>query len=124
MFPLTAILFFVPSIITFLWGEPPHPQRKALSVQLLFASCRAAFGEIKITLDTLKSRLSFMWFILSVFMTTNAITAVIIFLFLYGREVIGLTIPSFMGVYGVFSVGAAFGAWIFGLMADRIGPRN
>ena len=57
-------------------------------------------------------------------MYTNAINAATIFLYLYGREEIALTIPEFMIVFLFFSISAAIGSFFIGHLVDKIGSKK
>lgn len=63
-------------------------------------------------------------FLISLFAYINAISAVIIFLFLYSRKEMGLSIQSFMVVYFVFSIAATVGSFFYGKLVDKIGPKK
>ncbi|HDD70758.1 MAG TPA: MFS transporter [Candidatus Woesearchaeota archaeon] len=54
----------------------------------------------------------------------NAVSAAIVFLYLFGRSRIGLTIPEYMLVFCLFSVTAIFGALYFGRLSDRLGSKK
>ena len=49
---------------------------------------------------------------------------VILFLYLYAREQIKLTIINFFYFYALFAVAAIIGSLIFGKISDKIGPKR
>ncbi|MBD3303889.1 MFS transporter [Candidatus Woesearchaeota archaeon] len=118
MFPATAAFFFGFSIITFLVIRD-KPAKDKLGKDIL-----KSFSDVKYTLARIRQHKSLVWFLISTFMYVNAINAVIVFLYLYGKSEIGLTVKAFMGVYILFSIAAAIGALIFGKITDRLGPKK
>ena len=119
MFPATAMFFLGFSLITF-FGIKDKPTRNAK----LRANILKSFSDVKQTLVKIKHHKSLVWFLISTFLYVNAINAVIVFLYLYGRSEIGLTVKAFMGVYIIFSLAAAIGAMAFGKITDWIGPKR
>ena len=118
MFPATAIFFFAFSLITF-FVIKDKPAKNRIGADLL-----KSFSDVKHTIIKIKQHKNLVWFLISTFMYVNAINAVIVFLYLYGRSEIGLTVKQFMMVYILFSLAAAAGAMVFGKITDWIGPKK
>lgn len=118
MFPATAVFFFGFSLITF-FVIKDKPAKNKIGEDIL-----KSFSDVKYTLSRIRHHKSLVWFLISTFMYVNAINAVIVFLYLYGRAEIGLTVKAFMGVYILFSIAAAIGALVFGKITDRLGPKK
>ncbi|MBW3004223.1 MFS transporter [Candidatus Woesearchaeota archaeon] len=119
MFPATAMFFIGFSLITFFVIKDTPSKHAKLKANIL-----QSFSDVKHTIVRIKHHKNLLWFLISTFMYVNAINAVIVFLYLYGRSEIGLTVKAFMGVYIVFSLAAAIGALIFGKITDWIGPKK
>lgn len=119
MFPATAMFFLGFSLITFFVIKDKPIKSSSLGKDII-----KSFADVKQTLVQIKKHKRLVWFLISTFMYVNAINAVIVFLYLYGRAEIGLTVKAFMGVYIIFSIAAAIGAVIFGKVTDLIGPKK
>lgn len=61
-------------------------------------------------------------FLAGSFFYNNAQNTVIIFLALYGREVVGLGIKDFFPIYGAMALSAATGSLTFGKLSDKFQP--
>jgi UMF1 family MFS transporter len=118
MFPATAIFFFLFSLITF-FVIKDKPAKNRIGQDLL-----KSFSDVAHTIKRIKHHKNLVWFLISSFMYVNAINAVIVFLYLYGRSEIGLTVKQFMMVYILFSLAAAAGAFVFGKITDKLGPKK
>ncbi|PCI19714.1 hypothetical protein COB64_03310 [Candidatus Wolfebacteria bacterium] len=65
---------------------------------------------------------TFSRFLAASFMYNNGMNTVIIFLALYGREVIGLGVQQFFPVFAAMALSAAAGSFLFGRLSDKYGP--
>lgn len=119
MFPATALFFFGFSLITYALIKENGNKSKGL-----FKDIKYSFSAVISTVKNIKSHNGLLFFIASMFMFVNAINAVIVFLYLYGRSEIGLSVKAFMLVYIVFSLAAVFGSFLFGRVTDKIGAKN
>lgn len=119
MFPATAIFFLGFSLITFITLKDRFIPKTKLKTDII-----KSFQDVKKTLLQIKQHKNLLWFLVATFMYVNAINAVIVFLYLYGRAEIGLSVKSFMMVYIIFAISAAIGAILFGKMTDWIGPKK
>lgn len=94
IFITTAILFFFFSLFTF-FGVRERVKKVANH------HIQTAFREVLTTIPRLLKYKGLVPFLIAMFAYTNAITAVIIFLFLYGRQSIGLNVQQFIFVYTI-----------------------
>lgn len=118
MFPATALFFFIFSIPAFVWIR----ERRARRVRI--AQVYDSASAVIMTLRNLSRHKGMISFLLGIFLYINAISAVIIFLFLFSRSEIGLSIQEFMVVYVIFSLSAAVGSFLYGALVDKIGAKN
>lgn len=118
IFPATAIFFFVFSIPFFFNVKDEKQVHKPM-----LQTIKHALLDLKKTIPRLKKFTGVIPFLLSSFFFSNGITAAIIFLYLYARSEIGLSVYSFMMVYVVFSLAAAAGSYGAGRLVDKYGPK-
>lgn len=109
----TAIMFLVFSLPAF-FGIHEKTRRKNGSV----------FGDVFYTLLHIPKFKSFFMFLLSMFFYVNAISAVIVFLFLFARQEIHLSVKAFFVVYVLQALGAVAGGFISGKLVDNYGPKK
>ncbi len=119
VFPATALFFLIFSIPTFLSIKEKGEKKNKLHRDIAHA-----FREVKKTITEIKKHKQMIYFVISMFMYVNAINSIIVFLYLYGRSEINLSIQNFMLVYLLFSVAAAFGSFAFGILVDKIGSKK
>ncbi len=125
VFIATSLLFFLFSLVTF-FGLKEKRTAKA-DIKKLFQilqKIKYSFNEVRYTILNLKNQKSFGFFLLAMFFLTNAINAIIIFLFLFGRNEFQLNVQKFFIVYALFSLSATIGSFLFGRTIDRIGPKK
>ena len=115
-FPATAIIFMAFSLVTFFGLK--EKAKKAT------ASLRKSLVEVKATLKDLRRHKDLFTFLVAMFLYTDAINAVIIFLYIFARSQIGLDVKGFMLVYVIFSLSAMVGSFAFGKVVDKIGPKK
>ncbi len=119
IFPATALFFFIFSIATFTGIREKRQRKNSLWKDLLHS-----ISEVSSTLRRVRKNKSLLYFMLSMFLYADAINAVIVFLYLYGRSEINLSMQSFIIVYIIFSIAAAIGSFAFGIVVDRIGAKK
>ncbi|MBS3128037.1 MFS transporter [Candidatus Woesearchaeota archaeon] len=119
-FPLTALLFFIPALFTFFFAE----QKKKTRETPFFQTVKKSIADTLFTCKHVSQYKNFVLFLIAVFMFVNAISAVIVFLYLYGNTQIGLTIKDFTWVYGYFSLASLLGALVIGKISDKIGYKR
>lgn len=103
------LFFFVPDIV------------RPIKVKFLNA-LKKGLAEIKKTIASLPKFPVFSRFLAASFFYNNGMNTVIIFLALYGREVIGLGIKQFFPVFAAMALSAAIGSFLFGRLSDKFGP--
>ena len=120
MLLLTAVLFSVFSLAIFFLIKEKRYAKPHLIKEHVVSSLK----DVKNTFAKLKAQKGLMPFLLSLIFYNDAINAVIIFLFLFGREVIGLSVQKFFFVYAVFAAAAAIGSFFSGKIVDKIGSKK
>lgn len=119
VFIATSLLFFLFSLITFFGIK----EKKSLQTNLKI-NIKNSFLNVKQTILNLKNQKPFGYFLLSMFFLTNAINAIIIFLFLFGRTEFNLSVQNFFVIYAIFAITAALGSFLFGKKIDYFGPQK
>lgn len=121
MFTVTAVFFLGFSLFTFLSLR----ERKQNHVRTAWHEhTHHAVGDVLRTLKRLKNYPGLIPYLLTIFMFVDAVTAVIVFLYLYGRSAIGLETQAFLVVYALFALSAVVGSYFYGKITDRIGPKR
>lgn len=119
IFITIAIFYFVFSIPLFLFvKDRPSPKTP------LKNSLKKAFGELRYTITRMREIRGLGSFLLASFIYNDAMNTVIIFLSLYGTQIIGLSIQEFFFAFALMAVGAFGGSLIAGKISDRIGPKK
>jgi UMF1 family MFS transporter len=85
---------------------------------------KKAFGEIRRTMAQMRGFGTLPRFLLASFVYNDAINTVLIFLVLYAREVIGVSIQQFFFAFAIMAAGSALGAFFFGRISDILGPKK
>ncbi|HLC32816.1 MAG TPA: MFS transporter [Candidatus Nanoarchaeia archaeon] len=116
IFAATAILFFVFALPLFFGVKEPRARVSGA----VFESMK----EVGQTLAKLSSHKKFVNFLLAMFFFTNAIFAVIIFLFPFAREQIHISVKMFFVLYTLQAIAAAIGSVVSGRFVDRYGPKH
>lgn len=116
VFVLTAVIFFGFSCILFVFFK----EKPVVHHDDAF---RLAVLQVRKTLGELRRHASLFWFMITMLFFGDGMNAVILFLFLYARSVIGLEVQSFMVVYAVFSAAAMAGSLLAGRFSDRYGAK-
>lgn len=116
----TAVLFFLFSLIIFFSIR----EKKYAKQHLIKEHIVNSLKDVKNTLPKLKAQKGLVPFLFSLLFYNDAINAVIIFLFLFGRETIKLSVQSFFFVYAIFAAAAAIGAFFSGILVDKIGAKK
>jgi len=116
----TATLFFLFSLIIFFLIKEEKYAKPHLIKEHVISSLKDA----KNALPKLKIQKGLIPFLFSLLFYNDAINAVIIFLFLFGREVIGLSVQKFFFIYAIFAVAAAISSFFSGFIVDKIGAKK
>ena len=119
MFPATGIFFLVLSLPTFFMIRE-NGNHAVVSFNRIVASVKNVWHTVR----HFSEHKGMPAFLIALFSYVDAINAVIIFLFLYARQQIGLSIQDFMVVYVIFSIAATLGSLLFGRLVDRIGAKK
>ncbi len=120
IFTLTALFFIGFSLIMFLGLK----ERKNHIKEAWHVHTHNAIKDVIKTIKGIKKHTGLIPYLIALFMFVNAITAAIVFLYIYGRNVIGLATQSFMIVYALFALSAIAGSYFFGKLTDKIGPKR
>ena len=116
----TALLFFLFSLIIFLIiKEKVYAKTHSLKKHIV-----DSLRDIKNTFIKLRAQKGLISFLFSSLFYNDAINAIIIFLFLYGRDTIGLSVQKFFYIYAIFAVAASLGAFFSGKLVDKIGAKK
>ncbi len=85
-------------------------------------SLKKGFTTIRQTIMSLPKFPVFSRFLVASFFYNNGMNTAIVFLYLYGRETIGLGIQQFFPIFALMALSAAFGSFLFGRLSDKKGP--
>ncbi len=85
-------------------------------------SLKKGFTTIRQTIISLPKFPVFSRFLMASFFYNNGMNTAIVFLYLYGRETIGLGIQQFFPIFALMALSAAFGSFLFGKLSDKKGP--
>lgn len=121
VFTITAVLFFVFSLFLFFGVKEPKKSKDGLSAAEYIGK---SVQSVLKTLREIRRHKSFFFFLISMFCFANAINAVILFLFLFAREEISLTVQMFFIVYVIQSFGAVVGSFVSGKLTDKFGAKR
>ena len=120
MFMLTAVIFLGFSLFMFLGMK----ERRNHIKEKWHINTHHAINDVLKTIKQVRRHKGLIAYLIALFMFVNAITATIVFLYLYGKSAIGLETQSFMIVYASFAVSAIGGSYFFGKLTDKIGPKR
>ena len=76
------------------------------------------------TFRNVKKQSSLWLFLAASFLYTDGMNTAIIFLYLYGRETIGITIKQFFPIFALMAFASAIGALLFGKIGDKLGHKK
>jgi UMF1 family MFS transporter len=120
MFMLTAVMFMGFSLFMFLGLR----ERRSKAEGKWHEETHHAFGDVLKTLKRIRTYPGLIPYLIAIFMFVDAVTAVIVFLYLYGKSAIGLDAQAFMLVYALFALSAVGGSYLFGKLTDRFSPKK
>jgi len=120
IFITIAAMFLILSLFTFFGIREKAGLKFRASYKNIIKTAKHTFDSAKSIIKNKGMRS----FLLGLFFYTNAINAVIIFLFLYARQAIGISVQEFFLPYGIFAVCAAIGSLIFGKLTDIYGGKK
>lgn len=118
--PFAALFFMAAAIPTFMWLREPGLKR-TLPPGESFTS--VGFKRLGRTLSEVSHFKDLAVFLVSVFFAMAGIYIIISFAFIYGDQVVGWDEEVRILMFVVVQVTAALGAFLFGLLQDRIGVK-
>jgi MFS transporter, UMF1 family len=125
--PLAALFFLVGAIPTFLWLREPRVQRSSAGhgpVSSRLDYLRIGFNRVAWTLARLGRFRDLGLFLGSLFFAMAGLSIIISFAFIYGDQIIRWEPLYQMLMFVLTQVTAACGAFLFGLLQDRIGAKR
>lgn len=114
LFVLTALLFFGFSLFTFIFMKEPS------KTKIKKQHFRDAFKRVISTIKGIKKFKHVWLFLLASFLYVDGANTAVIFLFLYARDQIGLTLVQFLPLYIMMAIAAGIGSLFFGKLTDRV----
>ncbi len=118
VFVATALLFFGFSLFTFAFVK------ETSKIAIKKEHFREALGRVVYTIKNIK-RFKHIWlFLLSSFLYVDGANTAVIFLFLYARDQIGLSLLQFLPLYIMMAIASALGALLFGKITDKVGHKR
>ncbi|MCH7568303.1 MAG: MFS transporter [Nanoarchaeota archaeon] len=118
VFIVIALLFFGFSLFTFVLVK------ETSRIKIKKHHFKKAFKSVISTLKSIKKFKNVWIFLLATFLYVDGASTAIIFLFLYARDQIGLTLVQFFPLYIGMAIAAGAGALIFGKITDKIGHKK
>lgn len=118
-FAPTALLYLLFSIPLFVFCRDHFPSRVRQSIPW-----REAFRDVANTLRELRKYPGSLRFIVASFVYQDAMGTIISFMALYAVVAMGFKQGSETTLFVVLTIPAVLGAWIWGRLTDRIGPRK
>jgi MFS transporter, UMF1 family len=116
--PFAAFFFLVAAIPTFLWLKEPGVARKLKSGETFTST---GFERLGRTIREIGDYRDLAIFFLSIFFAMGGIYIVVSFSFIYGDQVVGWDEEVRILMFLIVQVTAALGAFLFGLLQDKIG---
>ncbi len=118
IFVLTALLYFGFSLFTFIFVK------EASKIKIKKQHFTNAFKRVIFTIKNIKKFKSVWLFLLASFLYVDGANTAIIFLFLYAKDQINLTLVQFLPLYLVMAIAAGIGALFFGKLTDKLGHKK
>ena len=120
MIAISGILFFAFSLVLFFSIR----EKPALKSDKIRSAVSSSIRDFKNNFRKIRKQKGLFNYLLSLIFYNDAINAVVIFLFLFGREQIGLSVQNFFYVYAVFALVAAVASLVSGRMSDHFGSKK
>lgn len=115
----TAGCFYVIFTIPMILNVPDKPRTNHMTLSDIMAK---AYFEVTSTIKKLPYFPKLSRFLAASFLYNNAMNTTIIFLSLYGREVVGMGTQEFFPVFALMALAASVGSLMAGKASDRYGP--
>ncbi|MBW2984286.1 MFS transporter [Candidatus Woesearchaeota archaeon] len=120
IFPATAIFFLGFAMITFVIVKD---KVKKATIKLK-EGIKKAWSALKSTFVEIRKHRSLFIFLIACLLYTDGMNTAIVFLYLYGREQIGISMINFFYAYAGMALTAALGSVIFGRLGDKLGSKK
>ena len=120
IFPATAIFYILFSILFFVFAK----EKANKIVKPIFSYIKTAWQQLIYTFKNIKKESALWTFLIASFLYTDGMNTAIIFLYLYGRETLGITIRQFFPIFALMAVATALGALLFGKFGDKLGHKK
>ncbi len=118
-FAPTALLYLVFSVPLFIFCRDHFPAQRSRKVPW-----RQAFRDVGNTIKESRKYPGVLRFIIASFVYQDAMGTIISFMALYAVVAMGFKSGSETTLFVVLTIPAVFGAWVWGRLTDRIGPKN
>lgn len=118
VFALVAVLFLLFSLFTFVLVKEPG------RVRITAKHAGQAFHRVISTIKGIRKYKNIWLLLLASFFYADAAHTVIIFMYLYARDQLGLSLVQFLPLYVITAVTAALGAFVFGKITDKFGHKR
>jgi MFS transporter, UMF1 family len=116
---ITAGFFFVAALPTFIWLR-----ERATATASVGSAASEAMGQMKHTLRTIFGQSPFGKFLLAYLIYNDGIVTIISFATIYSRDTLGFSVKDSLILLIVINIVGAAGAYGFGFIDDRLGPRH
>lgn len=118
VFALTATLFLGFSLFTFAFVKEKS------KIKIKRKHFKEAFKRVISTIKDIKKFKQVWLFLLASFLYVDGANTAIVFLFLYARDQIGLTMVQFLPIYVLMGIAAGIGSLLFGKLTDKLGHKR
>jgi UMF1 family MFS transporter len=118
IFILTAALYFLIALVGFYY------LKELSAVKITKEHFKTALHRVISTLKSIKKFKHLWLFLLASFLYVDGANTAIIFLYLYARDQLGLSLAQFFPLYIAMAITASIGALIFGKLTDKFGHKR
>ncbi len=120
IFPATAIFYILFSIPFFILVK----EKTSRITKPIFFYIKIALQQLIFTFKNIRKQSSLWFFLLASFLYTDGMNTAIIFLYLYGRETLSITIKQFFPIFALMAIASSLGALLFGKLGDRFSHKK
>lgn len=120
IFPATAVFYFLFSLFFFILVK--ENVRKV--TKPVFSYIKTALNELVFTFKNIKKQSNLWTFLIASFLYTDGMNTAIVFLYLYGRETLGITVKQFFPLFALMAFASVIGALLFGRFGDKLGHKK
>ena len=118
VFMVTALLFFGFSLFTFFLVK------EISKIKIKKQHFVEGFKRVIFTIKSIKKFRSLWVFLLASFLYADAANTAIIFLFLFAKDQLGLSLVQFLPLYVIMAIAAVIGSLFFGKVTDKLGYKK